>query len=107
MNQVAVGRLYRTTGSPKVLVNGLWPPAVVTRVKVVPPSLETDTPEIVAGGGASRIVVGDDHLEGVIWISRSVCLRLDNVRRGLGAGDQVDVRGAKQGPQHFLDIVEG
>ena len=45
VNQVAVGLLYRTTGSPKVLGNGLWPPAVVTRVKVIPPSLETDTAE--------------------------------------------------------------
>ena len=53
---------------------------------------------------ASRIVVGDDHLEGVIWVSRSVCLRLGNVGKALGAGDQVHVRVAKhQGRQHFLD----
>src|SRR5450432_2667454 len=60
----------------------------------------------IAGGGASRIVVGDDHLVGVIWISRSVGLRLDSARRGLGAGDQVDVRAAKgQGRQRILDNV--
>ena len=45
MNHVPVGLLYRTTGSPKVLSNGLRPAAVVTRVKVVPPSVEHDMPE--------------------------------------------------------------
>src|SRR5215469_4266538 len=45
VNQVPVGLLYRTTGSPKVLANGLWPLALVTRVKVVPPSVEHDMPE--------------------------------------------------------------
>src|SRR6266403_26871 len=45
VNQVPVGLLYRTTGSPNVLANGLWPPAVVTRVKVTPPSVEHDMPE--------------------------------------------------------------
>ena len=69
--------------------------ALVTRVKVVPPSVEHDTPEILVDCRASGVVVGDDDLVGVIRVSRSVCLRLGNVRRGFGAGDQVNVRGAK------------
>src|SRR5216684_1996892 len=63
----------------------------------------------VVAGGASRVVVGDDDLVGVIWVSRSECLRLGNVGRSLRAGDQVDVRGAiRQGRQQFLDkLVDG
>ena len=49
MNQVLVGSLCRTTGSPKVLSKGLWPLALVSRVKVVPPSVETDAPEMLMG----------------------------------------------------------
>src|ERR1044071_1278991 len=49
----------------------------------------------IAGGGASRIVVRDDDLVGIIWVSGSVRLRLDNVRRCLGASYEVDVRSAK------------
>src|SRR3954454_14265888 len=45
VDQVAVGLLYKTTGSPKVLANGLWPVDLVTRVNVVPPSVEHDMPE--------------------------------------------------------------
>src|SRR6185369_10212158 len=44
---------------------------------------------------ASRIVVRDDDLIRVIWISPSECFRLGNVGRSLGAGDQVDVRCAE------------
>src|SRR5437773_5051597 len=49
VNQVPVGLLYRTTGSPRVLSNGLWPLALVRRVKVLPPSVETDAPEVLMG----------------------------------------------------------
>src|SRR5438876_1543143 len=45
VNHVWVGLLYRMTGSPKVLVNGPCPLLVVTRVKVIPPSVEHDRPE--------------------------------------------------------------
>src|SRR5882724_139093 len=48
-NQVPVLVLYRVTGSPKVLVKGLWPLPAVRRVKVVPPSLENDAPEMLIG----------------------------------------------------------
>ena len=102
MYQVAVGRLYRDNGVAK----GIGERALAAGGgdageggSAVGGDREAGE---IAGGGASRIVVGDDHLEGVIWISRSVCLRLDNVRRGLGAGDQVDVRGAKQGRPNTL-----
>src|SRR5438132_5393206 len=49
VNQVAVGLLYRRTGSPTVLSNGLWPLALVRRVKVLPPSVEVDAPEMLMG----------------------------------------------------------
>ena len=42
---------------------------------------------------------------GVIRVNHSVCLRLGNVGRSLGAGDQVDVRGAIQGHQQFFDSL--
>src|ERR1041385_4500617 len=45
VNHVWVGLLYRITGSPKVLANGLQPPVFKTRVKVAPPSVEHDMPE--------------------------------------------------------------
>src|SRR5207237_4747861 len=45
VNQVPDGLLYITTGSPKVLAKGLQPLPLVTRVKVSPPSVETDKPE--------------------------------------------------------------
>src|SRR5215211_9168854 len=48
-NQVPVLVLYRVTGSPKVLVKGLWPLPAVRRVKVLPPSVETDAPEMLIG----------------------------------------------------------
>src|SRR5206468_11221507 len=49
-------------------------------------------------------VVGDDYLVGVIWVRRSECLRLGNVGRGLGAGDQVDVGSAiRHGGQQPLN----
>ena len=51
------------------------------------------TGEIVACG-ASRIVEGDTNLVGVIWVSRRVRLRLNNVGGRLGASDQIDIRGA-------------
>src|SRR5207247_3942145 len=44
-NHVWVGLLYRMTASPKALVKGLWPLALVTRVNVMRPSAEHDTPE--------------------------------------------------------------
>ena len=49
VNQVPVGLLYRRTGSPTVLSNGLWPLALVRRVKVLPPSVEVDAPEMLMG----------------------------------------------------------
>src|SRR5213596_2544440 len=49
VNQVPVGLLYRTTGPPRVLSNGLWPLALVRRVKVLPPSVEVDAPEMLMG----------------------------------------------------------
>src|SRR6266404_4476775 len=45
VNHICIGLLYRITGSPKVLAKGPWPPLVVTRVKVMPPSVEHETPE--------------------------------------------------------------
>jgi hypothetical protein len=39
MNQVWLGLLYRMTGLPQ-LGKGLWP-LMVSRVKVLPPSVET------------------------------------------------------------------
>ena len=45
VNQVWVGLLYRTTGSPKVFWKGLG----VRRVKVVPPSVENDMLEMLIG----------------------------------------------------------
>src|SRR5262249_22579074 len=45
VNQVPLALLYRTTGSPKVKANGLFPLPLVTRVNVVPPSVEHEMPE--------------------------------------------------------------
>ncbi len=45
VNHVWVGLLYRITGSPKVLAKGLQPLPLVKRLKVKPPSVETDTAE--------------------------------------------------------------
>src|SRR4249919_729726 len=52
---------------------------------------------------AFGIVERHNDLVGVIWVSRSVCLRLNDVRRGLCPSDQVDIRGAKgqRGWQQF------
>src|SRR4029453_4847633 len=47
--QVLLCLLYRITGSPTVLLNGPWPLAFVSRVKVAPPSVETDAPEMLMG----------------------------------------------------------
>ena len=48
-NQVLLGSLNRRTGSPRVLSKGLWPLALVSRVKLAPPSVETDAPEMLMG----------------------------------------------------------
>src|SRR6266446_2984405 len=53
VNHVWVGLLYRITGSPKVFAKGLRPLALVTRVKVVPPSVEHDKPEMSIGFDAT------------------------------------------------------
>ena len=73
--------LYRITGSPTVLENGLWPLALVKRVKVFPPSVETDAPEMLIGAGvaAPRIIVSYNDLVGIIWVTCSGCLRLCNI----------------------------
>ena len=84
VNHVPVGLLYRTTGSPKVVANGLWPLALVTRLKVVPPSVEHRYAREVAKVGASRIVESDDDLIGIIGVGRGECLRLRRV------GERVD-----------------
>ena len=53
---------------------------------------------------AAGIVVGYHNLVGVIRVSRSECLRLGNVGRGLGAGDYINVaRAERQGCHQFLD----
>ena len=58
----------------------------------------------VAEGRASRVVESDANLVGVIRVGRSVCLRLNNVRRGFGAGDQVNIRAAIcQGGCQFIE----
>ena len=95
VNQVWVGLLYRITGSPKVLAKGLQPLPLVTRVKVMPPSVETRYARKVAAGCASGVIESDTNLVGVIRVSRSVCLRLNNVGRGFRPRDQVNIRGAK------------
>src|SRR6266496_319649 len=46
------------------------------------------------GVGASRVVVSDDDLVGVIRVSRRECRRLGNIWETLSAGDQVHVRAA-------------
>src|SRR4030095_1768915 len=51
------------------------------------------TRELV-GVGPSGVVKSDANFVGVIGVGRGVCLGLNNVRRRLGAGDQVDIRGA-------------
>src|SRR6476620_4003851 len=58
--------------------------------------------EIVAGC-AFGIVERHNDLIGVIRVSISVCLRLNDVRRGLCPSDQVDIRSAKgqRGWQQF------
>src|SRR5207244_483696 len=67
------------TGSPKVLVNGLWPLAVVTRVKVMPPSVEHDTPEKLLTAAplgslkARQISWGWSGLAGVYGSASIVC----------------------------------
>ena len=44
---------------------------------------------------------------GVIWVSRTECLRLGNIGKDLGTGDQVDVRGAiDQGCPQFFDSLD-
>src|SRR6266853_5683296 len=53
VNHVWVGLLYRITGSPKVLAKGLRPLALVTRVKVMPPSVEHDKPDMSIGFDAT------------------------------------------------------
>src|SRR6266853_613682 len=58
----------------------------------------------VVGGGGSGIVVGDDDLVGVIRVGVTVCFRLRNVGKGLGAGDQIDVRTTvRQGGCHCME----
>src|SRR4029077_1785965 len=49
----------------------------------------------LVGVRASGVVESNDNLVRVIRISISVCLRLNNMRRGLGASNQVHVRTAK------------
>ena len=80
---------------------------MVRRVKVAPPSVETEAAGDIDGidVAASRVVVGNDDLVGVIRVSPSECLRLGNVGRGLGAGDQIDIRGAIQGHEQFFDSL--
>jgi len=58
----------------------------------------------VVGVRASGVIEGGANLHGVIRVSRSVCLRLNNVGGRLSAGDQVYVGGAiRQGDwQQFL-----
>ena len=59
-----------------------------------------------AGVAASRIVVGHKNLVGIIRISRTVRLRLSNVRRGLGAGHQIDVgRAERLRDKHAFDVL--
>jgi hypothetical protein len=53
VNQVPVGLLYRITGSPTVFWKGLWPLAAVRRVNVVPPSVDTEAPEMLMGLAAT------------------------------------------------------
>jgi len=45
---------------------------------------------------ASRVVVSDEYLVGVFWISRREGLRLGNIGRDLSSGNEVDVRAAKE-----------
>ena len=68
--------------------------ALVTRVKVMPPSVETDTPEPVGWRCGLVVDVSDDYLVGVIRVAPGECRRLVNVGKRLGAGDQVNVRPA-------------
>ena len=85
--------VVQNNGVAKGIVKGASTAAVVTRVKVVPPSVETRYAGEVAGVGASRIVEATHNLVGIIGVGGSECLRLRNVGRGFGPGDQVDVRG--------------
>ena len=58
------------------------------------------------GIAASRIVVSHENLIGIIRISRGKGLRLRNVGRGLGAGDQVHIRTAvRQRDQQIFNEV--
>jgi hypothetical protein len=80
VNQVELARLYKTTGSPSVPGEGALTAGVVTRVKVAPPSVETEQPEILMGLAlrpASRC--SNDNLLRVIRVSPGKCLRLRNV----------------------------
>jgi hypothetical protein len=57
------------------------------------------------GIAASRVVVGDHNLLRVIRVSPSECLGLDNIGRGLRAGDQVDIPDAIQGNKQSFDSL--
>ena len=105
VNQVCVGLLYRITGSPKVLANGLQPLPLVKRVKVIPPSVEVDAAEKLLLAAHRESLKAHNYLVGVVRVGRSVCLRLNNVRRGLGPRDQVNIRGTirERDWQQFLD----
>jgi hypothetical protein len=73
---------------------------------MLPQSAETDAPEMLIGAGvaASRVIVGNDNLVRVTWVTRSECFRLRNIRKRLGAGNQIYVRGAiRQRRQQSLD----
>ena len=72
--------VVQSNGVAKGIGEGALPLAAVRRVKVVPPSVENDAPEMLIGLRRVRgIVVGDDDLVGVIRVGRGVCLRLGNV----------------------------
>src|SRR5215469_2771572 len=82
VNQVPVGLLYSITGSPKVLANGLLPLALVTRVKVMPPSVEHDMPEkllLLAPRESLNATQTSSGLSGLGIVYVSDCVVLGNV----------------------------
>src|SRR4029450_5543723 len=77
-----VGLLYRTTGSPNVRANGLWPLALVIRVKVAPPSVEIDAPEKLlklAPRESLKATQTWSGLSGLAVVNVSDCVVLGNV----------------------------
>src|SRR5206468_5244875 len=65
------------------------------------------TGEVIAVRALGVIESGTNFV-GVIWVSRSERLRLNNVWRGLSAGDQVNIRSPirERDWQQFLDKVD-